>query len=251
MSNLHDLSRTSLLSFELGDDCNMKQLHPKCPINHRKYQKCSQRLTVQTIVSSIRQAFQLKFTGYVAFHYYNEPLLYRDEIIDVMDAVPEGRYMLWTNGLLLDPCVENNTILRRFDYICITCYDSSLRPFFEQIREFHGHVDIFDWEFDDRLKIYTNNPGNKIGCKRPLFELPIDCYGNVHLCCFDWNNQYEIGNINDTRLEDIIKGPYQKVLKLSEGKILDYESCPDICKRCHEPWIRYPHYFVPAEDMVY
>ena len=154
--------------------------------------------------------------------------------------------MLWTNALLLNPCVEKNTILRRFQYVCITCYEPSLRSFLEQIRKFHGHVDIFDWEFDDRLKIYDSEPINKIGCKRPLFELPIDCYGNIHLCCFDWNNQYEIGNIIETQFKDIIEGPYQDVLKLTEGKILNYETCPDICKRCHEPWLRYPHYF----DMV-
>ena len=84
---------------------------------------------------------------------------------------------------------------------------------------------------------------NTLACKRPLFELPVDYYGNIHLCCMDWNNQFKIGNIFDTPLDEIVcSNEYQKLMEQSSKRLLD-ESCPEICKKCDKVWVFYPKYY--------
>lgn len=118
-------------------------------------------------------AKKLNFDGYVAFHYYNEPLLYIDKILEIINHAPNNKYLLWTNGLLLDRITENNKFLSLFEYICITCYDLKNMPFFLRIKDIYKKVEIFDWELDDRLHAYDRQYCNKISCKRILFEIPM------------------------------------------------------------------------------
>lgn len=41
---------------------------------------------------------------------------------------------------------------------------------------------------------------NVYGCMRPVWEIPIDYYGNIHLCCRHWKESYKIGNIKKDKL---------------------------------------------------
>ena len=236
---MYDLSKLSLLSFEIGDRCNLQHIHDKCPINCRTYKNTERCLDTDTILDSIQMAKKLNFDGYIAFHYYNEPLLYLDRILEIINRAPNNKYLLWTNGLLLDRIPENNEFLSLFEYICITCYDPKNMPFFLRIKDIYKKVEIFDWELDDRLNAYDRPYCNKISCKRILFEIPIDYYGNVHLCCVDWNNQFQVGNIFDKSLYDIVRSDvYQSITKMSHKELID-ENCPDICKRCNAVWEKY------------
>lgn len=239
-----DLSKTSLISFEAGNECNLSKIHDKCPINYWTYTNTDTPLSKEVIIQSIKEAQKLNFHGYVAFHYYNEPLLKKDMIMEIIDSVNDCKFLLWSNGLLLDRKVENNKFLKKFNFICITCYFEKDRPFFEELKKWHGNVQIFDWELDDREKSYTREYNNEIGCRRPLFELPIDYFGNVHLCCFDWNATYDLGNINKTSFKEVILSEkYQKLLLDTKKRLLDQDTCPKVCKKCDKPWLRYTKYY--------
>ncbi|MCK4258889.1 MAG: SPASM domain-containing protein [Halanaerobiales bacterium] len=235
-----DLSKTTILSFEICDECNLKQVHAKCPINQCEYDKRFGPLTVEKITKSIDEAQELGFEGYVAFHYHNEPLLELEKVQQVISAKGDVKYLLWTNGLLLSRDISANDFLNDFDCIVITCYDQNDMPFFEEIKSMYKNVKIISWEFDDRLDAYSREYVNEIGCKRVLFELPIDYYGNVHLCCFDWNNSYKIGNINETSFKEVVLGDaYQNIHKLANNKLLNRNESPEICLNCNTPWLRY------------
>ncbi len=238
------LAETSLLSFEVTKYCNLMKEHDKCPINHRKYKNTDFCMDEDTIVNTIKTAISHGFLGLVAFHYYNEPLLKRDLIMKVIDRVPEGRYLLWTNALLLDRKVENNNFLLKFTKVNITCYNIADMPFFEALREYYGNIEIFDWELDDRLEIYDKTKRNTLSCKRPLFDLPIDYHGNVHLCCMDWKNDYEIGNIFIDGFENIILSEQYQNLISQAKKRNNSEDFPNICKTCDKLWVSYPKYFL-------
>ena len=238
-----DLSKTTLISFEINNDCNMKQLHKECPINIRKYKK-KKALTSEKIIECIKQAKEIGFNGYITFHNYNEPLISKDQIIGIINEFPTEKYLLWTNGLLLDRNVTNNSYIKLFNLIYISCYNTEDMPFFEDIKTFHGRVHIEKITMDDRINIYQRMPTNNIACKRPFFDLPIDHYGNVHLCCFDWKNEYEIGNIFDSSLHEIVYSKiYQGLLAAAEKRLLDLNNCPDICKKCSAPWVSYTKYY--------
>ncbi|MCK4258888.1 MAG: SPASM domain-containing protein [Halanaerobiales bacterium] len=233
-----DLSKAKILSFEIGEDCNLKKIHDKCPINKKQYDKRFGSLTTEKIIQSIEEAQKLGFAGYVAFHHYNEPLLYLDRILEIINAKKDCKYLLWTNGTLLSRNVEENDFLNEFDKIIITCYNENNRPFFEKIKEHYKNVYVGSGALDDRLECYSSDYINEIACKRVLFEIPIDYYGSVHLCTTDWNNTHKIGNINETSFEQVILGEaYQSLVRNAKKRLLDRDFCPDICKRCKEPYI--------------
>jgi len=241
---MENLKTTSLLSFEISNKCNLQKLHPKCPINLRQYKVKEKTLNKEIIVKTIKQAMDHGFTGMVAFHYYNEPLLNKDLILEIINEVPTCKYLLWTNALLLDRKVENNDFLKKFSLVCITCYNKKDMPYFETLKNYYKNIDIFDWELDDRLEIYNKKVENNLSCKRPLFEIPIDYYGNIHLCCMDWNNSHAIGNIFKEDFIDILnKEEYKSLIKTCKGRLLNNDICPKICKTCDKMWVSYPKYY--------
>lgn len=236
------LSETSLLSFEVTKFCNMMKEHDKCPVNCREYKNRDFHLDEKSIVNTIKEAIKMGFSGLVAFHYYNEPLLEKELILRIINQVPEARYLLWTNALLLNRKVEENDFLLKFSKVNITCYNVEDMPFFTDLSNYYGNIEIFDWELDDRLEIYEKDKDNNLSCKRPLFEIPIDYHGNIHLCCMDWKNEYQIGNIFIDSFTNIIKGKkYQNLLKECQGRRFS-ENCPVICKKCDKFWVSYPKY---------
>lgn len=236
---ISDLSQTKILSFEIGNKCNLSNLHDKCPINKRVYKNKKRELNVERITKAIDEAVLVGFNGYIAFHYYNEPLLYIDSISRVIDSHPEQHYLLWTNGLLLSRDVIENELIRKFKKVVITCYDKNDSVFLKELQSYYGNIQIAYGELDDRLKIYDSLKVNESGCIRVLYEMPIDYYGNIHLCCQDWNNTFQIGNIFDESLDEIVRGEvYQKLLSLTNSKLIDNERCPPICKKCNDPWIK-------------
>ena len=237
---MFDLSGLSLLSFEICPTCNMQKEHVECPINKRFYADTRYSLDVDIVAESIKRARKLGFKGMVAFHYYNEPLIQLNKILKIMDIVPEQDFLIWTNALLLDRDISKNKFLKRFKCVCITSYNPNDIPFFEALADEYDNIAIFDWELDDRLEIYRSTKNNILACKRPLFEIPVDYHGNIHLCCMDWNNQFKIGNIFDTPLDDIVcSNEYQKLMQQSRKRLLE-DSSPEICKKCDKVWVSYP-----------
>lgn len=239
---MHDLSKIKLLSFEIGEDCNLKKLHIKCPINLRRLKHTEVGgITPTDIVQAIDEAKSLNFNGYIAFHYYNEPMMYMDRIQEVIESRPNEKYLLWTNGTLITNQMLEDGTLNQFDKVVITCYDPKRLPFYEELQKRHKNVKIEQWELDERSSIYNNEKENKFGCKRVHFELPIDHYGNIHICCRDWNNSFEVGNIKIDGLKQVIIGErYQQAISSIIPRLLDTKNCPLICQYCDEPWMKVP-----------
>jgi O-glycosyl hydrolase len=241
---MYDLSCTSIISFEIGQQCNLMSEHILCPINQRIYKNTELEITEGTIVRIVNEAKTLNFTGCIAFHFYNEPLLYKNKIENVINLEPDSKFLLWTNGLLFNREIEKNNIINKFYKVFITCYNIDDMPFFIELKNYYRNIYILKAEFDDRLEVYKYNNKNILSCKRPLFELPIDYYGNVHLCCYDWNNEIELGNINNISLKEIVSLPmYQNIIQGSQRNRLDKDKYPPICWSCKYPMLEYPKFY--------
>ncbi|HEX3043209.1 MAG TPA: SPASM domain-containing protein [Bacillota bacterium] len=233
---MFDLSETKILTFEIGARCNLEKVHKKCPINSRIAHQEFGSLSIPDVVKAVQEAKELNFKGAVAFHYYNEPLLYRDKMLAIMDCLPDTKFLLWTNGLLLRSPENENDFLRRFYFIVITCYFPEMMPKFEMLKEHFGNIEIGQWELDERKAIYTSEHKNHCGCHRMIHEIPIDYWGNLHLCCIDWNGTYQIGNIKQSGLGSVIRGEfYQKAVNSMYDDYLDETNSPHICKMCPTP----------------
>lgn len=230
------LEKLELICFEIGHDCNLKELHDNCPINHRSSGQVHHQLTEDKIIAEMDGLCDEGYKGYYGFHFYNEPLLYEDVIRSIIQKRPSYRYFLWTNGLLIND--RNIDVVGKFHKIMITCYDKQYKSKFEKIKASYPQITIIEWELDDRTSIYSNDNMNVFGCRKPLVELPIDFWGNVHLCCNDWNNTFRIGNINETSLVTLIKNSAltEAIHSIVRTK-LDINKCPAVCHKCETPWV--------------
>lgn len=229
----YNLEKVKIMSIEIGENCNLAHIHSKCPINKRKYKNKKKRLTIKKIIEIIDQAIELGFKGYIAFHYYNEPLLYKEKIEKIVLCRPNEKYLLWTNGMLLNEQIEKNDILNLFESTVISCYEPEKMNFFRNIAKHYHNVHIVSWDLDDRLSVYEQPPIHNENCQRAIFEFCVDFYGNVHLCCEDWNNDYELGNVNECDLKEIVNSSsYINTQRMNTKDGLDCKICPEICRRC-------------------
>jgi hypothetical protein len=184
-----------------------------------------------------------EFNGEIGFHYYNEPCLYKKQMFEIMGECSFAKFLLWTNGTLFDNNMADNDFLKKFHNIVISNYDGKARyAYYAELQKAYPNISrIIDYsaidDLDNRKTIYENEPSNIFGCVRPFdIELPIDCYGNVHLCCRDYNNSCVIGNVKTQSILNIIRSEtycsYENSIK---RPLLDLKNCPDVCKKCDAP----------------
>jgi MoaA/NifB/PqqE/SkfB family radical SAM enzyme len=227
------LDNLNLLSFEIGTGCQLNNLHKECPIHRqeRHPNRSHGHLTPERIARTIDQARELGFHGWAAFHYYNEPLLYMKEILQVMNLTRYEKFLLWTNGLLL---AEHRSSLDRFHTIHVTDYQLPNSPDFQRLMAEHPGVNwiVRKISLDGRIEL-SQPIRETVTCTRPEYlELPIDYYGNIHLCCYDWRGDTHIGNILEQEFTEIIHSPaFQSILAGLKGGA----GAPAICKSCRYP----------------
>lgn len=237
MIKTFDLSQHKLISFEIGTSCNLKNIHLECPINKIKREPGRKTLTPDIICTAMDQAKELNFNGHFAFHHYNEPLLYIEKIQEVIEKRPDYKYLLWTNGMLLQDIEKKGFSLSMFDKVVITCYNMENMKYFEEIKEKHPDVTIGIADMDERLNIYNSTFQNEFSCKKPLVEMPIDHYGEIALCTHDWNNTCKIGNIINEYLKEIVMGEhYQNILNITR-KLGISKNCEEVCRHCAYAYI--------------
>lgn len=226
------MDKTAHLIFELNNNCNLAGEHDQCPINlPDRYGNLdqAQTLTDDVVVSACEVAYRFGFAGHVAFHYYNEPMLAISRILKLIEkiktTVPQARFLLWTNGTLINEA--NAYKLAAFDKIVITNYD---KRNYEFVARFCEDTTIDFWGFDSRA---TNAETISTAmCARPFNELIFDHYGNAHVCCIDFRGKVELGNLFSDPVEKVID-KYKTVRALCYGDGVSMKAeAPEFCKNC-------------------
>ena len=228
---MRDFSHLGSISIEIGSDCNLKKVHSVCPANimHRRDDNI---LSVDEICTLMDEAIDNNFSGLFAFHFYNEPLMYIDRIREVIKKRPQYRYLLWSNGVLVNRVMESGFDFTLFEKIVFTCYDEKYRKNLELLEEMHKDVQIFTPDMDDRLNIYAEIPKKQFSCKKMMCELPIDCEGNVYICTFDYKKEYLLGNVRENSLLSIVNDEKYTRYFDSHKKLLMSDNACDLCKKC-------------------
>jgi hypothetical protein len=186
------------LSIEIGPRCNLSAEHTSCPAHGRVIDR--EMLSVERITEVIRAALALGFEGYVGFHFYNEPTLYAERMAAVMDAVPEARFMLWTNNATYtEPRIK---WYERSDYS---------NP---------------DYAFDKRLDNY-GTPIRGGACYRPFIECSIDYSGRISLCCQDWLLTALDLDVSQMDATEALVAWRREACSVACG------VCPPVCRSCH------------------
>jgi hypothetical protein len=171
------------------------------------------------------------FKGLTGFHYYSEPLLYIDRILYLIHLIG-GDYVLWTNGSLLTE--KSREWLPLFKQVSISLYSQEDADRILPIVRDLPNCQANPAPHDSRIAIYSDGDVNPGGCSRPMScELPIDCWGDIHLCCSDYNGKIQIGNIITDDHDTIIREFY-KAAEFAERGFMP------MCWRCralHSPAI--------------
>ena len=228
---------TQFLILEAGPECNYADRHPQCPIKEPSRFSgldTSRRLDEDTMVDlAVRAHREFGFRGLVGFHHYNEPMLYKDLILRVIgrvrQQVPHARFVLWSNGSLIAP--DNAHELNAFDLAVITNYDqrdfSFLRPHVKRL--WYAPV-----AFDGRRRLPPCLSRKR--CVRLFTEFIVDCYGNVHICCIDWQGKASPGNVFTTSLAELVRR-FVEVRGSIAGRQME-ASAPPVCLTCTRRWSR-------------
>ena len=180
------MKRLRLLSHEIGTECNLAAEHAaKCPMSVDRYENVntSRILGDDLIVSNVEYVYSLGFTGFLAWQYYCEPLLFIDRIEGLFEkikkVVPEAKHLLWTNGVLIDREVDAAR-LKFFSSIIISGYEQ--RDWSKTIQTL-PQINLIRGRLDKRLRVCEFSRNR---CYRPCGEMIVDFYGNHRLCCGDY-----------------------------------------------------------------
>ncbi len=223
---------TQFLVFEICRKCNLADQHQKCPSgtpNRYGELDVSKAMSDPEIVDCAVQAYDsLGFTGNIAWHYYNEPMLAWHRIQTLMQAIwnktkkGDPKFTLWTNGTLLTPETPG---LDQLDQVWISNYQGRDWAW---LRDIVPRVVVMGGELDNRREP-LESPNNS-RCLRPYNELVIDHYGNGHLCCMDWRGSCALGNVRTDGFESVVD-EFQFFRKVISQHPMACGT-PDVCYYC-------------------
>jgi hypothetical protein len=235
------LANLRYLSFEIGSKCNLAEDHPTCPINHmnRVYERTIQP---SEVLAFARSAVDHGFRGFIAFHYYNEPMLKIMEVMEIIGLIEEAKlpvkFILWSNGLLIPRSPEKQEFLKKFHDIIISQYFAKDVPFFVDLQQRFPQIRIIpNAQLDDRAAA-VEHPATSYKnfgqCMRQIIELIIRNDGTIHHCCIDYGNEIQAGNVLTDDHAGIISRWQRNRDRVSAGDKNQegFDALPAVCKAC-------------------
>lgn len=235
------LAVTQILEFELGSKCNLGPIHKECPnMAPDRYGTLdtSRELDDDTIISIAVRAYQeLGFNGMVGWIYYNEPLMQKERMFRLMEAIksqaPKARFILWTNGYFIEEDCERYS---QFTQIVISGYDERSEQGLKrlQAKGIQSEIRYFqDATLDNRM-VSIQPLSKSAPCLRPFVEFIVDNHGNVHLCCYDYQGKASPGNVFTEDIGDIARR-WRANLRHIGGDAMT-AAAPIFCHDCGHRW---------------
>ncbi len=218
------------IEFEIGSYCN--RLCSWCPNSVSDRGRLKNHVSENLWKKVMKELGELDYSGWIALHNYNEPLLdpyLYDRIADIQCYSPKSQVAIYTNGDYLDKSELDKLCQVEVNEIRVTLYpskkmvsDSSeyrLNKFIAKLqieREFskkkqtHRGIEVETTIFNTCLKIispkianYNNRAGSVLDtnffrhspCYLPNISAAIDWMGNVKLCCQVYSTSNNQNNI--------------------------------------------------------
>lgn len=202
-----------------------------------------------TYTSIIDQLFIGGFSGRIALFMTNEPLLDQELINRVAYArkiSPKFYIDINTNGHLLDIELMNQLFASGLDNLSIDDYRSDrdkypsrLTPNIENVMDAYRNNPKVQVAYRRTDEILTNRAGSvkkkkninlplKSFCNYPFRKLAISPYGDIVLCCLDYNYIIKCGNILEKNIYEIWHSDILQKYRLA----LIEKNRNGLCKKC-------------------
>jgi hypothetical protein len=189
-------------------------------------------MTDDEIIHFAKSVIVRGFVGEIAFHYYNDPCLYPDRMQTVMEALPEAKFILWTNGFLLHNLSDDH--IKKFNRVCVSVYEEKDMQHFQTLCKIYPNMTASWAPHDNRITMYDQCHLLAGGCVRPSrVEMVVNYYGHLRMCCGDYRGKVSIGHISEEHVA---------LLDKWESVAMNcYNAVYSICFQClaiHSPAIR-------------
>jgi len=195
------------VSLELSNQCNFSKIHKKCPVSRYKEKKV---LETEIVYKVLDELSSYDFSGEIDFHRYNEPMIDKrlfDFIEYTNKVLPKAKISILTNGSLL-----NQQVFEKLEKYNIWLLTVSSYTFKEHDRLIKLKTSIpykvYYSHLDDREDIYHRSEINSTKpCYATIRDITINCYGDLSICCLDWQNLFTFGSLASQSLKEILSSP--------------------------------------------
>jgi len=190
---------TQLAVIESPGGCNYAARHPACPAGMLGRDKpAAEPMKAKVAVDIAVELASLGFRGYYAFHWYNEPLVSRAWVEEVMYGIRQripARFVLWTNGSLIKQ--DDWDWTASFDRVFISNYNGdNWEGLGTKCARTGCILLVRDYpHLDSRVVPPALGQVPRRICYRPYTEIVVTRDGNVHLCCMAWRPEQSLGNV--------------------------------------------------------
>jgi len=216
---------------ELSNRCNYAHLHKACPVG---YLSRNDDVLPDRIVCHVLDTLgRYRFSGRIAFHTYNEPLI--DPRLDTFvaharRACPDSEIYICTNGYYLNAERARALVDAGVTNIHVSAYsDAEYERLSQLVLPIRYAVQRAT--LDARMDLYEAPPTScSRPCYSPLYQIIVTAAGRLSLCCYDWKRHCTFGNLHEQSFEEVMKDPSLWTLyeQLSHG-----QRTLDLCRRCH------------------
>ena len=210
-----------------------------------------QRMTMTLIDKLVADLKKINYEGAFCLCGYGEPMLHKEfyEIINKLGVV--GGVEIITNGDL----VNKKTLIKLFESkatkLIISLYDGpeqviKFKALIKELNIPEDFVILRDRWYSDKIdygvkltnRVGTVSVGNqpdvkdytKTKCFYTAYQMLIDWNGDVFLCPQDWQRRQTMGNIMQSDIFDIWKGP---ILSKYRRKLLGGDRNLNPCNQCN------------------
>jgi len=210
-----------------------------------------QRMTMILIDKLVEDLKKINYEGAFCLCGYGEPMLHKEfyEIINKLGVV--GGVEIITNGDL----VNKKTLIKLFESkatkLIISLYDGpeqviKFKALIKELNIPEDFVILRDRWYSDKIdygvkltnRVGTISVGNqpdvknytKTKCFYTAYQMLIDWNGDVFLCPQDWQRRQTMGNIMQSDIFDIWKGP---ILSKYRRKLLGGDRNINPCNQCN------------------
>ncbi|MBN1124195.1 MAG: methyltransferase domain-containing protein [Sedimentisphaerales bacterium] len=221
---------TEHVYLELSNECNYADVHKACPVARLRQNK--DILPTRIVCEVLDTLGDYNFTGRIAFHTYNEPLMDPRLFTFIAYArriCPQSEIFICTNGYYLHQEMAEKLVQTGVTNIYVSAYSDSEYDRLSRIQVPIPYR-VERQKLDQRLDSYNRPPtGDTRPCYNPLYQLTITASGKICLCCIDWKRQYTFADLHTQPFEQAMRNPemWRIYDRLSQG-----DRCLDLCKSC-------------------